>query len=109
MANIAIKQKEIKTIKFTVTDGGDAVDLTDATLTFAVKRRKTDEAYVVEKADGDFDKTDAATGIVTVELDATDTDQFAGKYYGELKTVFAAGGTDKSDDIIIRIEQAVIG
>lgn len=108
MTTITIKQREAKTIRFSVTAGGMAVNLTNATLTFAVRHRKTDEAYTIEKGDADFDKSLKADGIVTVELSVTDTDQDSGTYYGELQTVFAAGGTDKSDDIIIRIEKAVI-
>jgi hypothetical protein len=108
MSTITIKQGEAKTIKFTVTSGGTAVDLTDATLTFAARHRKTDDAYIIEKEDTDFNKTLEADGIVTAPLSATDTDQEAGKYYAELRTAFAGGGTDKSDDIIMRIEKAVI-
>lgn len=107
--DINIKQRESKTLKFTVTSGGMAVDLTGATLTFAVRRRKTDEAYTIEKADGDFDKSLETDGIVTVSLPAADTDLHAGKYYAELQTAFVAGGIDKSDDIILKIEKAVIG
>jgi len=109
MMTITIKQGEAKTIKFTVTSGGTAVDLTDATLTFAVRRRKTDEAYTIEKADALFDKSLETDGIVTVPLSATDTDLPAGKYYAELQTAFSEGGIDKSDDIIMRVEKAVIG
>ena len=107
--SITIKQLEAKTLKFTVSDNDGVLDLSEATLSFGMKHRKTDTAYVIEKAAADFNKDDAATGIATLALSASDLDLDAGKYYAELQTAFVAGGVDKSDDIIIRIEKSVIG
>lgn len=107
MATITLKQKEAKTIRFTVTDASGIVNLSTATLTFGVKKNKSDAAYVILKADALFGKVLAATGIVTVPLSATDTDLDQGEYIGELKTFFSATNIDKSADITVVIEQAV--
>ena len=107
MATITLKQREAKTIRFTVTDAGGAVDLSTATLTFGVKKNKSDAAYVILKLDAVFGKALAATGIVTVPLLATDTDLDQGEYIGELRTFFSATNIDKSADITIIIEEAV--
>jgi len=105
VADVTIKQGEAKTLKFIVTNGGD---LSATTVKFAAKRQKRDTTYVVEKADAAFDKSEAATSILYVPLSATDTNQTSGFYYGELKITFAADNIDKSADIIIEIEHAVI-
>jgi hypothetical protein len=107
MSNIiTLKRKEAKTIRFTVTSDGVAADVSTATLSFQIKSDKDGDA-LVSKADGDFDKTDAATGVVTVPLSATNLDLTPGKYYGELRTTFSASNIDKSGDITIKIEKAV--
>jgi len=84
------------------------VNLSIATLKFAMKYRKTDSAYLIEKIDSDFNKSQATAGIVTVELSAIDTNQDMGNYVGELKTTFSASNIDKSADIDIQIDRAVI-
>jgi hypothetical protein len=97
------------TIRFTVTDDtGAVVDLSTATLTFAVKKNKSDTAYVIQKLDAVFDKTQAALGIVMVSLSAADTDLDQGEYVGELQIVFTATNIDKSADITVVIVPAVI-
>lgn len=107
-ADITIKQGEAKTIKFTVTDAAGVIDLSSATLKFGVKRIKSDAAYLIEKEDAAFDKTDAATGIVKLPLSATDTNQTPGDHVGELRVTFAADNIDKSADIEIKIDKAII-
>lgn len=109
MADVTVKQKEAKTVRFTVTDAdGSAVDLSTSTLQFDIKRHKRDTTALVTKADAVFDKTSAALGIVTVPLSETDLDQAYGDYVGELKIVFSGSNIDKSADISIEIQKAVI-
>jgi len=110
MSELTLKQKEAKTIKFTVTDkdSGEVVDLSSAVLKFAVKEKKTDSSYVIEKETADFDLTDAANGVVTVALSETDLDLSSRMYKGELKIKLTAENIDKSGDIDIQIKQAVI-
>lgn len=108
MADVTLKQKEAKTIRFTVKDAdGAAVDLS-GTLQFDIKRHKRDTSATVTKADAAFDKTLAALGIVTVPLSSTDLDLEYGDYVGEFKITFSATNIDKSADISIEIQQAVI-
>lgn len=105
--DVTIKQGEAKTMVFRITNSGVAQDVSAAVLTFTVKRSKRDTTSVFEKADGDFNKTDASIGVVSVPLSATDTNQTPGGYTGELRTVFAVDNVDKSEDVFIEIERAV--
>jgi nitrogen fixation protein FixH len=108
MASVRMKTGEAKTIRFTITDAnGATVDVGEATLTFMVKQKKDDEVAVITKNDGDFDKTQAASGIVDVDVSATDSALPACEYVGELKVSFSASNIDKSADLDFVIEQAV--
>jgi hypothetical protein len=106
---LMLKQAEAKTIRFTVKGAaGVVVDLSAATLLFGVKKDKSDTAYTFSKLDAAFGKTQAALGIVTVELSATDTNQPPGTYIGELKCSWMGGAViDKSADFYLQIKQAV--
>ena len=102
------KQDEEKTIKFTLTDSsGDRVDLTGSSFAFDVARDKPHNKVVIQKVHVDFDETSAATGEVLVTLNATNTNQTAGQYVGELRVVLASGAVHKSTDIDIEIETAI--
>jgi hypothetical protein len=107
---LRIKRKEAKTLRFTCTSSGVAVNLSAATMSFMVKSDKTalDAAAIISKVDADFGKTSAASGIVTLPLSASNTDFAPGTYYGELKSYFSATNIDKSADIKFVIEQPVI-
>lgn len=107
---IRVKQKEAKTVQFRCTSAGVAVNVSTATLAFMVKAFKTDAdgSAKISKVDADFGKSQAASGIVTLPLSATDLDQVAGTYFGELKITFTSANIDKSADITMVIEQSVI-
>ena len=61
-----------------------------------MKDSHLDTAYLIEKLDADFDKTDEATGVVTAILTATETATLeAGEYKSELEVVLVA-----DDDVI---------
>ena len=91
-----VKQGEAKTLTLTVTDEyGAAVDVSEATLHLGVKLNKNQADYAIEKQNSDFDKSAGAQGIVTVFLDATDTNITPGAYVGELEVTW-----DASPDII---------
>jgi hypothetical protein len=109
MSTITLKAGEAKTIRFTITDAaGDAVDVSEATLTFMVKQNKKNDSALIAKNDGDFDKTQAASGIVDVDISATESDLPAlDAYVGELKVQFSSSNIDKSADIDFVIEGAV--
>jgi len=108
MADIEFKQKEAKTIRFTLTEDGVAVDATGATFKFCIKKTRSDASYTIEKEDADFDKTDIATGIVTCPLSATDTDIDAGNYFGELKTMVSGSDVDKSQTFVVKVNTAIV-
>jgi hypothetical protein len=107
---IRIKRKEAKTLRFTCTTGGVAVNLSAATMSFMAKADKSalDAAAIISKVHADFGVTSAASGIVTLALSATNTDFNPGTYYAELKSYFSADNIDKSADIKLIIEQPVI-
>lgn len=104
---LTFKQKEAKTLTLTVKEDGTPVNLTGVELFLAVKRNKGDAEYAFSKEDDDFDKTNAANGVVSVLVSTTDLDQIAGPYVGELKVSYLDGTIDKSADLQIIINQAV--
>ena len=62
---MVVKQGEAKTITFTVKDAlGTGVDLSGAALLLGVKKDKSEADYTFAKADQEFDKSQAASGIV---------------------------------------------
>jgi hypothetical protein len=111
MPSVNLKQKEARTIQFTCTSNGSAVDLSTATLSFMLKGSKSeaDSQARISKTNTDFGKTSAASGIVTLALSAADLTQAAGTYLGELKAIFSASSIAKSNDLVVVIEGAVIG
>jgi len=109
-AKLTLKQGEAKILTLTVTDkSGGAVDLSGAILLLGVKKSPGDGAYVIAKAEADFDKSRAPEGMVSVTLTATDTNQAEGNYVGELKCSWAGlpALVDKSADFYLQIKQAV--
>ena len=110
MSRVILKQGEAKTLTLTVTDqSGAAINLSAATLTLGVKKAKSDTTYALTKADAAFGKAQAALGIVTVALAATDTNLAEGIYIGELKCSWSAGAViEKSADFYLQIKGAVI-
>lgn len=111
MAKVTLKQGEAKRLTLTVTDAnGAAVDLTGCTLFLAAKSHKGDEGYAFSKEHSDFDVSQAAQGIVSVFLGATDTNQVPGLYVGELRVTFPGAPpatVEKSGDLTMIIKGAV--
>lgn len=107
--SVTLKQGEAKTLRFVVTENGVAVDLSaqGVELFFGVKKKKSDTVYVISKESAAFDVTDASTGVITVTLTSTDTNQTPTSYIGELKIKFSDDSIDKSEDLAIKIDQAV--
>ena len=102
-----LRQCEAKTLKFVITENRLALNVAAATLRFALKESKLDAAYAFVKADTDFDKTEAAVGIVRVSLSSGDLDLSPTTYVGELEITFAADNIDRSADIEIKIKRSV--
>lgn len=102
-----IKQGEKKFLVLTVKDAnGQLVDLSGAALFLGFKSKKTDTTYTFSKEDASFDKSNGASGEVSVLLTETDT-ATAGKFIGELKVTFQDTTIEKSVDFYLYIEQAV--
>ena len=110
MVDLELKQGEAKTIQFTITDSSaDALDVSAATMSFFVKKRKSDTAALIAKysTSTDFTVTDATAGIISCVLNATNTDQTPGKYVSELTLAWSATNIDKSTDLSVSITQKV--
>jgi len=114
MADISVKQKEEKTVTFTITQNSQALDVSGGEYKFAVKQSKDDAAYLIEKDHSDFDDTNASSGILRVTLTENDLDMDPGEYVAELKVDLnpsssgGSGGIDKSADLSMEVLQAVI-
>lgn len=104
---ISLKKGEAKTLKFAYKENDVAKDMTGATFSFVIKDNKNDVAYTVSKSDGDFDKTDIATGILRVTLTKTDLKITSKIYVGEIRAYFSDSAIDLSSDIEIKIKAPV--
>lgn len=112
MADISVKQGEAKTLTFTITQSGAALDVSGGDYKFAAKQTKDDTAYEIEKDTADFDDTDANIGKLYLELSETDLDLDPGEYVAELKIDLTSSiqgeGIDKSADLSMEVCQPVI-
>ena len=80
--------------------------MSSATLTFIVRDTTSDRNILFTISDSDFDTTDAANGIVKINVTTTHTDQTADTYVADLKIEFSATNIDKSPDIPFIIQEA---
>ena len=86
---------EQKDLQFTIKNSaGVVIDVSAATFLLEVEDMRTNTT-MIQKADGTFDKTQAALGIVKTTLTGTDTDITPNKYLAELRTTFVGGDVDK--------------
>ena len=98
---------EQKVVLFRVVDEyGVVVDLSGAVISLRVVA-KVDGLERFTKVDGDFDKTDAALGIVKAVFTSNDL-SISGNFEGQLKIVFTDGTIDKSLVFDILIEPAIV-
>ena len=102
---VIVKSGEQKNIQFTITEDGSALDCTGATFTYTVE--DTDQTTLFTVADGSFDKTDIATGVVLAPISSTNTTQTPASYDSELKIVFSGGDIEKSAHVVFKVERAI--
>lgn len=108
---IRMKNGEGKWLRFTFTNAGVAVDVTLWTFELAIKKNINDLAYIIRKLDASFNKALGATGVVRVNIPASETvatELNSGSYVGELKyTSTADTDVGKSATFDFEIEKAV--
>jgi hypothetical protein len=108
MANkVSFKQGEAKHLTLSVQADGGPVNLGGADLLLGVKKTKGDSDFVLAKVDGDFEKSQAGDGIVSLFFSSAELNREAGLYVAELKIQFPDGTIDKSLDLALVIEPAV--
>ena len=100
-------QGETPTLRFTITSDGAAYDVSSASLSLIAKDDPSDADGDAQfsKVHGDFNVSQAADGIVSVKLDADDTDT-AGTYQCCLTIDFGSGTTVKKFQFQFEIEDA---
>lgn len=110
MSSIDIKTGEGKWVRFTITQDGAIVNCSAATFTFGLKKQWNDTEYIIEKTDTDFDKSEAANGIVSINITATESSSLdLGTHVGELKIIFTADeDVDKSEIFNVNVKRSVI-
>jgi hypothetical protein len=101
---LKFKEKEAKTITFTVKDSdGNTVDVSGASFTFVIKET-ADGTALVEKTTG-FGGSQS-DGEVTIDLSADDLNM-KGNYIGELKVDGGSSNIDKSETFDVYIKDAL--
>jgi len=101
--DIEMKVGEEKTVTITY---ADSLDVSGATFSFAAKADLDDDSAVFTKVDGDFDATNAGTGVLTFEMDDTDVTS-AQTLIGECIATFSGTSKDKTAYITIWVKEAV--
>lgn len=108
---IEIKVGEGKWITFNITRSNVAVDVSSASFVFAIKSDVDDVSYLLAKSgESDFDKSQGASGVVRVNVTATETTALGvGTFVSELQTIFTVDeDEDKSDIIPFIVKESVI-
>jgi len=106
-SRITVKEKEYKTLKFTIKESSLAKDVSSAAFSFSVKKRLTDTTAIISKTNSDFDVTEASDGIVRLPLSTTDLTIPPFSYSAELTITFSATSIVKSQTFILEVERSV--
>ncbi len=108
ITEVIVRQKEARTLKFTVTDqNAAAVDLSGATFKFNIESETAAESFLVEKISSDFGTARATGGIVTVGLSPTNMNLNPGVYNSEFEVNYSASHIEKRL-IAFKVQNAVI-
>jgi hypothetical protein len=94
---------EEKTITITY---ANSLDVSGATMSFAAKADLDDSDTVFTKVHADFDMTNAATGVVTFEMDDTDVTT-AQTLIGQCTATFSGTSKDITEYITMRVKESV--
>lgn len=101
--DLELKVGEEKTVTITY---ANSLDVSGATFTFAAKRDLDDDSAIFTKVTADFNVANAATGIVTFEMDDTDVTSPM-TLIGECIATFSGTSKDKTEYITMYIKEAV--
>lgn len=106
-ADLTFRRGEALLITFTFTDADDQpVSMAGVEFRFTVRPKVGSSVLTLEKLDAVFNKAQAASGIVTVQMDSDDTDR-VGRYVADLKAYVNANDVYKSPVLEIDFEEAV--
>lgn len=98
---ITLKKGEVKLFTFIYN-----VDVQNAEFFFGIKNNKSDTNYAIAIEDSAFDKSEIAQKKVKCIIDTSNLE--AGHiYFGEMKTSWNNGLVDKTEDIVIEVQEAV--
>jgi len=106
----AIKQGESLTLSFVYTNKttGEALDMSDYTMTLTVKNDPNQTTADITKADATWDKTDAASGIMAITLSASDTAaRDPETYHIEAKAVYDTTTIKTKKDIKLPVLESI--
>ena len=110
MPDLDLKRGEAKDpVTLTVTDPNNddaAADVSGATLTFILRPKTGSSIVSFQKDHADFNVSQAASGIVSFAMSATESDR-VGTFYGELKIQFSGASIDKSKTFEIKFSEAL--
>ena len=98
---------EQKILKLTLTDKDTKlpINLTECTIEF--KMQVQGGGKMIIKTDSQFDKTQAALGIIKFTLTSDDLDT-VGKFDCQLKITFPNGEIEKSEQFNIYVDESII-
>jgi hypothetical protein len=99
-------QGEVRPLIFEVYYQGSPMNLSDCTFGLEVRRTPDDPVYIL-KSDSNFDKSQAANGIVLVTLTAADLSE-VGTFYGQLAVTDSGGLVRKSEPFMLIIKPAIV-
>jgi hypothetical protein len=111
---LTMQQGEGRWVRFTVTSDGAAVDLSGAEKLFGVKENQTDTSYIYEVTNAEsskWDVTQAASGIIRVNIPATTSSAMEIRSYDAALrlTLTADTDVDITPKFTLKIIQSVIG
>ena len=93
-------------VQFTITESGSALDVSEAKISMSVAPQNALGTPTFTKVDADFDKADAASGIILVDLSAANL-ATPGSYSADIKLSFSASNIRKTETFKIVIEAAI--